>query len=120
MTTLSVQASAAPPAVTLTHTAALTRLGHALSDATRARILLALREAPAYPSDLADALGVSRQVMSNQLACLRGCGLVEGVREGRRTWYRLTDPHLAPALGDLLRLVLAVDPACCGPDCTCA
>ena len=59
----------------MTHTAALTLLGRALSDDVRARILLALREAPAYPSDLADALGVSRQVMSNQLACLRGCGL---------------------------------------------
>jgi ArsR family transcriptional regulator, cadmium/lead-responsive transcriptional repressor len=106
--------------VALTHTAALARLGHALSDPTRARVLLALREAPACPSDLADALGVSRQVMSNQLACLRGCGLVTAVPEGRRTWYRLADEQLAPALGGLLGLVLAVDPACCGDDCTCA
>jgi DNA-binding transcriptional ArsR family regulator len=106
--------------VALTHTAALSRLGHALSDETRTRVLLALREAPAYPSDLADALGVSRQVMSNQLACLRGCGLVESVPDGRRTWYRLADERLAPALGDLLALVLAVDPACCGPECTCS
>lgn len=106
--------------VTLTHTAALARLGHALSDETRTRILLALREAPAYPSDLADALGVSRQVMSNQLACLRGCGLVDSIPDGRRTWYRLADERLAPALGDLLALVLAVDPACCSAGCTCA
>lgn len=107
--------------VTLAHTAALARLGHALSDATRTRVLLVLREAPAYPSDLADALGVSRQAMSNHLACLRGCGLVEAVPDGRRTWYRLADPHLAPALGDLLRLVLAVDPTCCATEgCTCA
>jgi ArsR family transcriptional regulator, cadmium/lead-responsive transcriptional repressor len=107
--------------VTLTHTSALARLGYALSDETRARILLALREAPACPSDLAEALGVSRQVMSNQLACLRGCGLVHAVPEGRRTWYRLADPHLAPALDDLLRLVVAVDPGCCAADgCTCS
>ena len=106
---------------TLTHTAGLARLGHALSDETRARILLSLREAPAYPSDLADSLGVSRQVMSNQLTCLRGCGLVEAVPEGRRTSYRLASEYLAPALGDLLRLALVVDPACCsGDDCTCA
>ena len=106
---------------TLTHTAALTRLGHALSDDTRSRILLALRTAPAHPSDLADALGVSRQVMSNQLACLRGCGLVEGIKDGRRTWYRLADPHLAPALDDLLKLVVTVDPTCCSPEgCTCS
>ncbi|TDD69920.1 ArsR family transcriptional regulator [Jiangella aurantiaca] len=106
--------------VTMSHSEAVARLGHALSDPTRARILLALREAPAFPSDLADALGVSRQVMSNQLACLRGCGLVEATRDGRRTWYRLSDPHLAPALDELLRVMLFVDPACCGPDgCTC-
>lgn len=105
---------------TLTHTAALARLGHALSDETRTRVLLTLREAPAYPSDLAAALGVSRQVMSNQLACLRGCGLVEAVPDGRRTWYRLADQRLAPALAELLQLVLAVDPSCCDEACTCA
>lgn len=109
------------PTVTETHTDALARLGHALSDRTRTRILLALREAPAHPSDLADALGVSRQVMSNQLACLRGCGLVDAVPDGRRTWYRLAEPLLADALGDLLGLTLAVDPTCCSTDgCTCA
>jgi len=106
---------------TVTHTAALARLGHALSDQTRASVLLALREAPAYPTELAEALGVSRQVMSNQLACLRGCGLVEAVPEGRRTSYRLADSHLAPALDELLRVVLHVEPGCCaGENCTCA
>lgn len=110
-----------PVTATLTHTAALARLGAALSDPTRASILLMLREAPAFPSDLADALDVSRQVMSNHLACLRGCGLVEAIPEGRRTWYRLADSHLAPALDDLLRVVLYVDPDCCaGEGCTCS
>ncbi len=114
-----METAALPPTATLTHSAALARLGHALSDETRTRILLALRDGPARPSDLADALDVSRQVMSNQLACLRGCGLVESVPDGRRTWYRLSDPLLAPALGDLLRLVLVVDPHCCNPVCRC-
>ncbi|MEL5992394.1 ArsR/SmtB family transcription factor [Microbacterium phosphatis] len=103
-----------------THTAALSRLGHALSDPVRTGVLLALREAPAYPSDLADALGVSRQAMSNHLACLRGCGLVEAMPEGRRVWYRLADAHLAPALDELLRVVLYVEPDCCGGEgCSC-
>lgn len=105
---------------TETHTGALARLGHALSDSTRAGVLLTLRDGPAYPSDLADALGVSRQVMSNQLACLRGCGLVEAVPDGRRSSYRLADPHLAPALDELLQVVLFIEPDCCaGPDCRC-
>ncbi|MGO2004634.1 MULTISPECIES: ArsR/SmtB family transcription factor [Micrococcaceae] len=105
---------------TASHTAALSRFGHAVSDPTRVGVLLALREAPAYPSDLADALDVSRQVMSNQLACLRGCGLVEAIPQGRRSWYRLSDPHLAAAMDELLRAALRMEPDCCeGPGCTC-
>lgn len=104
----------------LTHTAAVARLGHALSDPTRAAILLALREEPAYPSDLADELGVSRQLLSNHLACLRGCGLVESIQDGRRSRYRLADPHLTPALDELVRVTLLIEPDCCdGDGCTC-
>jgi ArsR family transcriptional regulator, cadmium/lead-responsive transcriptional repressor len=100
---------------TVTTSDALARFGHALSDPIRARLLLALREGPAYPADLADLLGTTRQNMSNHLACLRGCGLVVAESEGRRTRYELADPRLSHALGDLLGLVLAVDPAAC-PD----
>jgi len=108
-------------AATLSHTAALARLGHAFADSTRAGVLLALRAGPGYPSELAEALGVSRQVMSNQLACLRGCGLVEAVPEGRRAAYRLSDAHLAPALDELMGVVLHIEPGCCtGETCTCA
>ena len=96
-----------------TSTDALARFGHALSDATRARALLTLRDAAAYPAELADQLGVTRQAMSNHLACLRGCGLVVAVPEGRRTRYELTDPRIGHALGDLIDLVLVVDPDCC-------
>src|SRR5260370_41282772 len=85
----------------------LARFGHALSDPTRARLLLALREAPGYPAELADLLGVTRQNLSNHLACLRGCGLVVAVPEGRRTRYEPSDHRPRHALGDLLGLALA-------------
>ncbi|MEU6563916.1 ArsR/SmtB family transcription factor [Nocardia nova] len=97
----------------VTHTDALARFGHALSDATRTRILLQLRTGPAYPSEMAERIGVTRQILSNHLACLRGCGLVVAVPEGRRSRYELADARIAAALEDLLGLVLAVDPACC-------
>jgi ArsR family transcriptional regulator, cadmium/lead-responsive transcriptional repressor len=97
---------------TLTHTDALARFGHALSDTTRTQILLSLNRTPGYPSELADQLGVSRQIMSNHLACLRGCGLVVAVPEGRRTRYELADSRIGDALSDLMGLVLAVDPNC--------
>ena len=92
---------------------ALTRFGYALSDSTRTQALLRLRSGGAYPSELADSIGVTRQSLSNHLSCLRGCGLVVAVPEGRRTRYELADQRIAHALDDLLGLVLAVDPACC-------
>lgn len=90
----------------LTSGQVLARFGHALSDPTRSRRLLALREAPGYPAELAELLEVSRQSLSNHLACLRGCGLVVAVPEGRRTRYELADAQLAHALSDLLGVVL--------------
>ena len=92
---------------------ALSRFGYALSDPTRAEILLILRDGPSYPSELADRIGVSRQILSNHLACLRGCGLVMACPEGRRSRYELADPRIAHALNDVIGLVLAVDPNCC-------
>jgi DNA-binding transcriptional ArsR family regulator len=100
----------------MTYGQVLARFGHALSDPTRARLLLALREAPGYPAELADLLGVSRQNLSNHLACLRGCGLVVAVTQGRRSRYELADPRLGHALGDLLGVVLATDPIVCSTD----
>ncbi|MGV0785859.1 metalloregulator ArsR/SmtB family transcription factor [Mycolicibacterium sp. XJ2] len=98
---------------TVTRSDALSRFGCALSDPTRAEILLILRDGPGYPSELADEIGVSRQILSNHLACLRGCGLVTAQPEGRRNRYELADERIAHALDDLIGLVLEVDPACC-------
>jgi len=95
---------------------ALARFGRALADPIRCRILLLLREAPAYPADLADALGISRTRLSNHLACLRGCGLVVAVPVGRRVRYEIADDRLGHAIDDLRSAVLAVaDEATC-PD----
>jgi DNA-binding transcriptional ArsR family regulator len=98
---------------TVTHSDALARFGFAISDPTRTEILLMLRDGPGYPSDLADKIGVSRQILSNHLACLRGCGLVVAEPEGRRSRYELADERIAHAIDDLIGLVLSVDPACC-------
>ncbi|MER5534865.1 ArsR/SmtB family transcription factor [Streptomyces mirabilis] len=87
----------------------LARFGRALADPIRCRLLLALRQAPAHPSDLADELGISRTRLSNHLACLRDCGLVAAVPVGRRTGYELADQRLAHALDDLRSAVLAVE-----------
>ncbi|MGV4887826.1 ArsR/SmtB family transcription factor [Streptomyces viridosporus] len=88
---------------------ALARFGRALADPIRCRILLALREAPAHPADLAEELEISRTRLSNHLACLRDCGIVVAVPEGRRVRYELADSRLGHALDDLRGAVLAVE-----------
>ncbi|MFD9737142.1 ArsR/SmtB family transcription factor [Umezawaea sp. NPDC059074] len=89
---------------------ALARLGRALADPTRCRILVALLDGPNYPGALAADLGLSRSNVSNHLACLRGCGLVVAAYEGRQVRYALADEHLSRALTELAKVVLAVDP----------
>lgn len=68
---------------------------------------------PAYPAQLADDLGLTRANVSNHLSCLRGCGLVVAVPEGRRVRYELADPRLGHALRELMTVVLSIDPQAC-------
>lgn len=96
------------------------RLGRAMADPTRSRILLALLDGASYPAALASELQLTRQNVSNHLACLRDCGIVVAEPEGRQSRYEISDPLIAHALGDLLRVVLEVDesaathePECC-------
>nr|WP_225954858.1 metalloregulator ArsR/SmtB family transcription factor [Kibdelosporangium phytohabitans] len=88
---------------------ALARLGKALADPTRCRILVALLDGVSYPAQLADHLTLTRSNVSNHLSCLRGCGLVVATYEGRQVRYALADAHLARALRELVKVVLAVD-----------
>lgn len=87
----------------------MNRLGRALADPTRSRILLRLLEGPGYPARLAEELELTRTNVSNHLACLRGCGIVVASPEGRSTRYDIADPHLTRALEALVDVVLAVD-----------
>ena len=106
--------------MTTTRLDVMHRLGRAMADPTRSRILMTLLEGPAYPAALADDLGLSRQSVSNHLACLRDCGIVVMEPEGRQVRYEISDPHLTRALTDLVGVVLAVDESaeCLDPDCS--
>lgn len=95
---------------------AMTRLGRALADPNRCRILLLLLDGPGYPAEMAEHLGLTRPNVSNHLACLRGCGLVIAQPEGRQTRYELVDRHLAHALRDLLDVSLVTDCPECGSE----
>ena len=102
----------------------MNRLGRAMADPTRSRILLTLLDGPAYPAGLAESLGLTRQNVSNHLTCLRDCGIVVAEPEGRQNRYEIADPHLTIALEKLVSVTLAVDeaatcidPACSVPGC---
>lgn len=82
------------------------RIGTALADPTRQRILVCLLDGPGYPTDLADELMTSRANLSNHLTCLRECGLVTATAEGRRVRYEIADDQLAEALRLLAALEL--------------
>lgn len=87
----------------------MNRLGRAMADPTRSRILLSLLERPGFPAELARELELTRTNVSNHLACLRGCGIVVASPEGRHTRYEIADGHLTKALTALVDVVLAVD-----------
>lgn len=97
----------------------MNRLGRAMADPTRSRILLTLLDRPAYPAELARDLKLTRSNVSNHLACLRDCGIAVAHLEGRQTRYEIADPHLTQALTALLEVTLAVDESapCLNPQC---
>lgn len=102
----------------------MNRLGRAMADPTRSRILMTLLKGPSYPAVLARDLELTRSNVSNHLACLRDCGIVVAEPEGRQTRYEIADPHLTRALTSLLDVTLAVDenapcidPTCSVPGC---
>lgn len=97
----------------------MNRLGRAMSDPTRSRILLALLAGPGYPAQLAATLDLTRTNVSNHLACLRGCGLVVATPEGRQTRYEIADPHLTKAVTLLVDAVLAYDDGAACVDAHC-
>ena len=97
----------------------MNRLGRAMADPTRSRILMTLLERPAYPAELARDLELTRSNVSNHLACLRDCGIVIAHLKGRQTRYEIADPPLANALTCLVEVTLAVDEdaPCIDPQC---
>ncbi len=99
----------------------MNRLGRAMADPSRSRILLALLDEPGYPAELSRDLDLTRSNVSNHLTCLRGCGLVVATPEGRRTRYEIADPHLAAGLRHMLDAVVAIDEGapCVDEKCEC-
>lgn len=73
-----------------------------LADATRVRIILALREGESSVNDLAQSVGKSSAAVSQHLAKLRLARIVETRHEGNRVFYRLANEHARQLVADAI------------------
>ncbi|MBI3977384.1 MAG: helix-turn-helix transcriptional regulator [Chloroflexi bacterium] len=77
----------------------------ALADATRLRLLDALRHAELCVCDLSALLQLSQSATSHHLRLLRHLRIVRCRRDGKRVYYALDDHHVRHLLGEGLRHV---------------
>jgi len=71
------------------------RFFRALGDPARLRLLEFLLSGEHTVTECVAQIGLSQGRVSSHLACLAGCGYVEGRREGRFTRYKVADPRVA-------------------------
>lgn len=82
-----------------------------LADATRVRIVLALRGGELAVGELATAVGKSPTAVSQHLAKLRLARMVTTRHDGNRVYYTLVDEHARRLVVDaVLQAEHAVDP----------
>ncbi len=103
--------------ITTDRAADMARVFHALSDATRLKIIDLLRRGERCVCELTDALGASQPRLSFHLKTLKEAGLVADRRDGRWVHYRLA-PEAVLEYGALFELVPKAkarsDWSCCG------
>lgn len=70
----------------------------ALGNPVRIRVLELLCERAQSVGEMLAEIGVEASALSQQLAVLRGAGLVAGRREGSAVYYTVTSPEVAELL----------------------
>lgn len=73
-----------------------------LADATRVRIILALRDGELSVNQLAEIVDKSPASVSQHLAKLRLTRMVSARQDGQRVFYRLTDEHARQLVADAI------------------
>jgi len=74
------------------------KLFRGFSDSSRLSILECLLDGPRNVSEIVELTDLSQPNASNHLACLRDCGLLTAVQEGRYVYYSLSDERVANLL----------------------
>ena len=88
---------------------AVAKFFRALGDPARLRLLEFLLGDEHTVTECVARIGLSQGRVSSHLACLAGCGYVEGRRAGRFTYYQVSDPRVADLV--MLARSLAADNA---------
>lgn len=66
----------------------------ALAHPHRLRIVQMLLAGRYTVGELADACGIPSPMASEHLRLMQRCGFLEAERDGRKTYYRIAEPHL--------------------------
>ncbi|WP_461218043.1 ArsR/SmtB family transcription factor [Lapidilactobacillus salsurivasis] len=83
---------------------------HALNNPTRLTILERLSQGEATVNTLTAQIGTTSQSnISQQLACLRDCGLIKQRRSGKYCFYRLSSPEITVLLQEIDRVSAALN-----------
>lgn len=74
------------------------KLFRGFSDPSRLSIIEVLRDGRKSVGELVEETGLSQSNVSNHLRCLSDCDLVQNERDGRYSYYRLSDDRIKEIL----------------------
>lgn len=83
----------------------ISMLFKAVSDRTRLRILLMLRDRPLCVCEIRQVLQLAISTVSKHLATLRNAGLITDFKDGKWVNYRRQDDAVEPRIRSVLQLV---------------
>ena len=85
------------------------KLLRGLADNSRLAVLECMLLQPRCVSEVVAMTGLSQPNVSNHLACLLECGLVEREQQGRFSFYRVADPRVAAILDEVEKVVASIE-----------
>jgi DNA-binding transcriptional ArsR family regulator len=93
----------------------LADLFQVLASPIRLAVVRLLLDGERCVGDLIEALGIAQPRLSNHLACLRNCGLVQTRRQGNFIYYAIADPRVVEIvrMGEALATTNAQELARC-------
>ncbi|RJR13040.1 ArsR family transcriptional regulator [Candidatus Parcubacteria bacterium] len=94
---------------------AYTKFFHGLSNPTRYQIIISLLNDKKNVGELAEDLGCSQSLVSMQLKCLKWCNFVKSIKDGKNTFYYISDERIK----ELIELGQSIAEGSINNICTC-